>query len=44
VIKGHQVTDAEALAQLKIPAHETVVEVSAAPRIVVREHDATVDA
>ncbi|WP_028924845.1 hypothetical protein [Pseudonocardia acaciae] len=44
VIKGRKVTDAEALAQMTIPAHETVIEVSAALRILMGEEHATVDA
>ena len=44
VVKGRKVTDAEALAQMDIPEHETVVEVSTALRIVTKEHHAAVDA
>lgn len=43
VIKGRQVTDAGALAQLKMPEHETVVEVSTTLRAVMKERHAEVD-
>jgi hypothetical protein len=44
LIKGQQVTDAEALGQLDMPDHETVVEVSSALRTVLEEQHAAVDA
>jgi hypothetical protein len=44
VIKGRRVTDAEVLAQMKIPDHETVVEVSTALRIAMKEEYAVADA
>lgn len=44
VVKGRRVTDAEALAQMRIPDHETVVEVSVALRAAMKEHYAAVDA
>jgi len=44
VIKGSTVTDAEALAQMTVPDHETVVEVSAALRIAMKEEYAIADA
>ncbi|WP_028922332.1 hypothetical protein [Pseudonocardia acaciae] len=44
IIKGRKVTDAEALAQLRLPDHETVVEVSSALRRAVEEQHAKTDA
>jgi hypothetical protein len=44
VIKGRRVTDAEALAQLNMPDHETAIEVSAALRLATREQHAEADA
>jgi hypothetical protein len=44
VIKGRRVTDAEALAQLNMPDHETAIEVSAALRLATKEQHAEADA
>jgi hypothetical protein len=44
LVKGQQVADAEALGQLDMPDHETVVEVSSALRAVMEEQHARVDA